>query len=568
MHMLKIYFVLLLVLLVSPAESMPEPPDTALYRLANYEYYRGNTERAITLALQAMDACRRRNDTAGALRAMILAGDILRGNELFDQSAAYLTEALKDAILLNDSGLIAEAYNRLAALGTDDARISQDTVVSHARKSLEIARRIRDDKLIYNNLNILGVLEISRKHYDRSIRHLQEALVLAQKTFREDEPLILHNLARNYFLLDNNTKAVELEKRAFELATSLNIPQYIRLSSSYLKDYYTSVGNYQEALKYAVKYYQAKDFILTQKVLVQLKEFNNRIETEKQRSVNQQLLMEQKLTRSRMQNMVFAGILLLLLLAVTTGFLIFQHRQRQKLKRIASKLDQSNKVLTRFISVLGHDLRSPFSAILGFTDILKNDSETGQQERAMITEKLYNVSRSTFRLLERILEWSRLHSGTVRPVMKPFDLMEVVRESINILEPVALLKKIRILFDYPGKMMITADENMIFAVIRNLLSNAIKFSHAGGNIEIYTTKDNRSILLSIRDHGVGISPENQKLLFQLDQNYKTEGTAGERGTGLGLILCMEYLAMHGAKLELTSDVGKGSTFSMRYTLPA
>lgn len=545
----------------SSGVSVDQIPET-VYQMANDEYYRGNTERAITLALQAMNACLKRNDTAGALRAKILAGDILRGNELFDQSADYLTGALKEAILLRDSSLIAEAFNRMAALGADDVRTPRDTAAMYAIKSLEIARRIRDDRLVYNNLNILGVLEIGQKNYNQSLEYLQEALTLAQKTFLEDEPLILHNMARNYFILGRTNDAVELEMRALDLATKLNIPQYIRLSSSYLKDHYNSIGNYAEALKYTIQYYDAKDFILTQKVLVQVKEFNSMMEIEKQRSLNNQLLLEQELTKSRLQNVMIAGILLILLLAVTAGFLLHQRRQRQKIRNIAARLDQSNKVLTRFISVLGHDLRSPFNAILGFTDILKNEPEDGMQDREMIIGKLHDVSRSTFRLLESILEWSRVQSGNVQPVLKTFDLMEPVRETLRVLEPVAQMKTIRVRFDDPGPVMITSDQNIMFTIIRNLVTNAIKFSHPGGLIEIFLTRDTRTISLSVRDQGIGISPENQKMLFLPEKSFKRHGTKGETGTGLGLVLCRDYLFLIGGELQLQSEEGKGCTFSI------
>ncbi|MBN1198190.1 MAG: tetratricopeptide repeat-containing sensor histidine kinase [Bacteroidales bacterium] len=531
-------------------------------KLANYEYYRGNTEMAITLALRALRYYEEKAESKKTTQVMILVGDILRGNELYDQSREYLFNAMNKAKEQDDSGLLMNASNRIAALGIDDTRIPQDTSERYAMLSLEIARKQQNDSMIYNNLNILGVLEIQRGNYHKSLAYLVDALKIAQTSFGEDEPLILHNMARNKFLLGHTGEAVGLEKRAFQLAHTLNIPQYVRLASSYLKDYYRSVGNYQEALYYTIQYYDAKEFILTQKVLVQLKEFNNRMEAEKQHLENQRLIYEKKLTDGRLRNFMIAGVLLAILLIMTTGFMFYQRRQRQHIRKIATQLDQSNTVLKRFISVLGHDLRSPFNALIGFTDLLKNEPSLSSQEREKAIERLYNVTRSTYRLLERILEWSQLQSGFVKPVMKSCDLSELIRDPIHILEPAALLKNIRISYHYPGPVTIFADENMILTVIRNILSNAIKFSHQGTNIEIGISSEKNPVSLYIRDNGIGISHENLDRLFQLDNNYKSQGTAGEAGTGLGLILCREYISMHGGKLEVTSQEGKGSTFTI------
>lgn len=531
-------------------------------KLANYEYYRGNTEIAITLALRALSIYEEQQNSKQATQMMILVGDILRGNELYDQSHEYLIKALGKARLQNDNTLVSATYNRLAALGVNDFRIPLDTTERFANLSLDIARAQQDGKTIYNNLNILGVVEIMRENYPKSLDYLKEALSTAREAFPEDEPLILHNMARSYFAMGLSAKAVEYDKAALKLAQELQIPQYIRLASSYLKDYYIANRNFEEGLKYAIQYYQAKDFILTQKVLVQLKEFNNRIETVKQRSENQRLIYEQKLTDGRLRNYMLIGISLVILLIVTTGFILYQYRQRRQIRMIASQLDQSNKVLMRFISVLGHDLRSPFNAILGFTDILKNEPALNPGDRDMAIDRLYTVSRSTYKLLERILEWSRLQSGSVKPNRKLCDLSELVRETIHTLEPAALLKKIEIKYDYPGPQTLLVDENMILTVIRNIISNAIKFSKPGGRIEVGCVPDPGRISFYFRDNGIGISRQNLERLFHLDNAYKSQGTAGESGTGLGLILCKEYLAMHGGTLDVKSEEGKGSTFTI------
>ena len=528
--------------------------------LSRYEYYRGSTAEAIRLSLSALNYYREKNNLKKTVKLLTLTGDILRGNNLYDQSYTYLNEAKAIAQSIADSLILASVYNRLAAVYYEDRRISDDSVERYAMNSLHLARSKSVDALTYNNLNILGALETRRNNYSQSLKYLEEAYFLAIKSFREDEPLVLINLARNYFQMNNLSKALELNLKAFDLSEKLNIPQYIRLSSANLETIYLQKGDYKKVYKFVVKYFQAKESILTQKVLVQLEEFNNKIAAEKQRSENQRLQFEQKLTEGRLRNFMVIGVLLLLVLTGVIVFLVYQNRHRRKIHQIASQLEQSNKVLTRFISILGHDLRSPFNALLGFTDLLKNDTDSTEEERQTYIDNLYSVSRSAFRLLESILEWSRLQSGSVKPAKKACDLNELVIDTIHVLEPAASLKRIELLFAASAPAPVWADHDMVLAVIRNILSNAIKFTQVGGIVKVQVSKENGQSRIEISDNGIGIASENIEKIFRIDENYKSQGTAGEQGTGFGLILCRDYIAMHDGSLEVHSKVGGGSTF--------
>lgn len=528
-------------------------------------YYRGSTEEAIRYALKALNYYRQRNNLYETAVNMILIGDILRCSVLYQQSDHYLHDAVQIALKLNDSSLLASAYNRFAASYQENPTASLDSAAAFARRSYVISQKTGDSLLMYNNLNIMGVIETTKGNYQKAIGHFEKAYPILLKTFPEDEPLLLLNMARSYNYLSSFKKSEELNLKALELAQKLNIPQYIRLSCLNLDDIYTRNNDYKKAHKYQALYYQAKEYITNQKVLVQLDEFTNRLAIEKQRSENQRLIYEQEISSSRSNIYLILGILLSIILVISTGFLIFQYRQRNKISRIAGQLDQSNKTLTRFISILGHDLRSPFNAILGFTDILRDDPELSEEERVTITEKLHAVSRKTFKLLERILEWSRIKSGSITPVMVQCDISDLVNETIQVLEPAALLKKIEILLSMPGPVFLQADPDMMLAAIRNILSNAIKFTRIGGRISVEITTDGQNARIVFSDNGVGIPADRLDSIFRLDENYKSQGTSGEEGSGLGLVLCLEYVTLHRGRLEVTSVVGEGTTFTI--TLP-
>lgn len=539
---------------------------SAKIKLANWEYYRGNTSPAISQALGAMEYYKQKGDVGREAGTMILVADILRASRLFDQAFAYLSDAQQLTRKLNDSLLLARVYNRVAATELDDTVNRYDSVDRHARLSLAIARSLKNDTLIYNNLNILGVLETYRKNYRKSLDYLNEANRLVARVYPEDEPLVLINMARNLYLLKEYDKAVELDKRAIQLADKFAIPQYVRLAAANLKDHYQATGDLGQCLEYTNRYFLAKEHVTEQQVLVRLKEFNNRLLVEKKENENQRLSYEYQLANSRLQYLAVVGAMLMILLLTITVFFFSQRRQKNRIRIIAAQLDQSNRFLNKFISVLAHDLRSPFNAILGFTEMLKNDAELTPDDKEMAISRLYSVSRTTFNLLEKMLEWSRIQSGSVKPVVKECNLIDLVEETIQVLEASSSLKNISIVFHSQHPVMVQADPDMILTVIRNILSNAIKFTRPGGKVEISAERIAESALIRIKDNGTGIPPSNLDTLFRPDQNYKSQGTVGEKGTGLGLILCSEYVHLHQGRITVTSEPGKGSEFTVE--LPA
>jgi signal transduction histidine kinase len=150
----------------------------------------------------------------------------------------------------------------------------------------------------------------------------------------------------------------------------------------------------------------------------------------------------------------------------------------------------------------------------------------------------------------------------VKPVMKSCNVTDLITETIQVLEPSAILKKIRIDFRDPGPVIMNADPDMLLTIFRNLLTNAVKFTQPEGNIQIKLNLADKEIFVTVTDHGVGMSQDELGKLFRLDENYKSKGTSGETGSGFGLILCREYINLHKGTLTVTSEKGKGSEFTV------
>lgn len=238
----------------------------------------------------------------------------------------------------------------------------------------------------------------------------------------------------------------------------------------------------------------------------------------------------------------------------------------KKIKESEKKLLEANAMKDRFFSIIAHDLKNPFNSIVGFANLLNEayDNFTDKQRKEFI-QNICDVSENTFKLLQNLLEWSQTQTDNIEFNPRMVDISKVIDEIISLLKSGLNSKNLDVTIKVPADTMVYADENMVKVIIRNLLTNAIKFSHEKGSIVISAKLEKNHVLFSIRDEGVGISKENLDMIFRIDQHYKTKGTNNEEGTGLGLILCKEFIEKNHGSIFVESIKGEGSNFS--FTLP-
>jgi len=241
----------------------------------------------------------------------------------------------------------------------------------------------------------------------------------------------------------------------------------------------------------------------------------------------------------------------------------------QKLEIIHKNIElkELNASKDKFFSIIAHDLRNPFNAIIGLTDILLLDlpfQDTRKMQRTL--ENIKGSSQQAHELLENLLLWARSQTGTMTFYPEPVDVKTLLEKSIELVRVQAVRKNIEIHTDFKGCCMAKVDVNMINTVLRNLFTNALKFTPQNGDIHIGLSTNNGFCVLSVKDTGIGIAPEKIGTLFNIDTSHKTKGTDQEPGTGLGLILCKEFVEKHRGRIEVDSEPGRGSEF--RVFLPA
>jgi two-component system, sensor histidine kinase and response regulator len=238
----------------------------------------------------------------------------------------------------------------------------------------------------------------------------------------------------------------------------------------------------------------------------------------------------------------------------------------KKVEERTQQLRELNATKDKFFSIIAHDLKNPFNTLMGFTELLRdNFDQFDQKQIKYYISILFETSRSSYTLLKNLLDWARSQTGRLNMNPESIELKQLIKNVIHLIELPATKQKITLENKVPDGVFVLGDVNTIDTVFRNLLSNALKFTSDGGSITIDCCTKADEIEICVADNGMGIPEENISKLFRIDQNITTKGTDSESGTGLGLILCKEFVEKNNGKIWVESEVGKGSKFY--FTLP-
>jgi len=237
-----------------------------------------------------------------------------------------------------------------------------------------------------------------------------------------------------------------------------------------------------------------------------------------------------------------------------------------KLIKYAEELEELNQSKDKFFSIISHDLRSPFNALLGiseyttqfFDDLSKEDIKESIKNIHSSAKKVYN-------LMQNLLEWTQIQTNGLEFEKSKIDLCEVSKSILELYKEIANSKNIELTSNISNSIFLYADLYMIETVLRNLVSNGIKFTYPRGRVSISAAIKNDLAEVTVEDNGIGITPDNQKRLFGIDKQYRMDGTANEKGTGLGLILCKDFVGKSNGTISVESELNKGSKFT--FTVP-
>jgi len=253
---------------------------------------------------------------------------------------------------------------------------------------------------------------------------------------------------------------------------------------------------------------------------------------------------------------------------ISTSKDITAHKKaEQALKESEARLKELNATKDKLFSIIGHDLQSPLSNIIGFSELIEKGYDNYSDEDIRRYNRIvYDISQSVSSLLENLLTWARSQRNQIKIIPRDVPLHMVAEKCYNLLMHNFQQKEISFINDIPPESVVFADEEMLTIVVRNLISNALKFTHRKGCITVSSKQVRGSVITAIKDSGTGISPETLKHLFQTSGSQPKAGTEGETGTGLGLIICRDFIEKNGGKIWVESEAGQGSVFS--FSLPS
>jgi signal transduction histidine kinase len=358
------------------------------------------------------------------------------------------------------------------------------------------------------------------------------------------------------------------------------------MESFYLiHEVFSQSGDYQKALEYHKKYSDLKDSIIKEEISKTVTEQEVKWKTETKERENR-LLKESKQAQ-QYYFIVISGLFIILILVILNRYfnknkankllneknlqIKNQHHKLEEmfieLQKKEENLSEANATKDKFFSIIAHDLKNPLHSITLSSDLLINKYKQMSGEQLLdLINSIYKSGQHLSSLLENLLQWSRAQSGKMEFDPIHFDIRELSVENISLLLGNAIKKKITIENEIPDSTYVYGDPNMISTVIRNLISNAIKFTHKEGCISISGNKhDDGFFKVEVSDTGIGMNEDIKQKLFNIKHQHTTLGTGNEKGTGLGLILCKEFVEKNKGKIWVESEVNKGSKFCI--TIP-
>jgi len=499
-------------------------------------------------------------------------------NELkeYKESLSYSNRALKISESINDKYGQGRALNNIGV--SYYCLKNYEKAKDVQLKSLAVKESSGDKSGIGYSFLSLGNIYFDLKNYSKAIEFYEKSLQIRnQLNDSYGISSVLISLGKTFQKLGNTEKAVEYLNRSLEIAKRQKIKDTEKNNYLCFSSIYEAQGDYQKAYFYYKLYNELEDSLYNKENRDKLAELRINFESEKKEKEIALLTKENELRQYQInkQSQQYNILITVLIFGVMMIAVYFYFQNKRKLlleernrdiEKHAEELKELNASKDKFFSIVAHDLKSPFHGILGFLGMLADELDSLSKEQ--IRRYVNNIRTSTknvYDLIENLLDWSRIQIGRCEFTPVKLDLREEVEAVRELLANNAVSKGIRILDKVPANVFLDADRKMARSIFQNLLSNAIKFTNPGGEVTISCRNSGENREIIVADTGVGLEPEETGKIFKIDTQFTKTGTAGEKGTGLGLLLCKEMIEKHGGSICVESIINQGTKFI--FTLP-
>ena len=554
--------------------------------IANAYYDINDLNKSLEFAIKSANVLITHNITSGLGQTYNFIGYVHMSLKNSDLAEEYFEKAHTLYLKENNIKGLSATLNNLGIIYSENGNNQKS--IEYYSKSLEYAKQLNDDDGISTAMNNIGMIYVNMNQIEKGLNYYFQSLDYSIKLFdKVGYTNTFNNIAAAYLKSGNLQKAEEYVNKALTFARKLTDLTIIQESYQILASIYSKKGQYNKAFEYKGLQLAYNDSLYTQQKTSSIAEMQTRFETEaKEKEIqllkkdNEISILEVERHKSLQKYMAIFSVLVLILAIV---ILISQRVKRKNNLLLSQKnkeLEQINVKLTdseqnlmalnatkdKFFSIIAHDLKNPFNALLGFSELLeRNYDNLTKTEIKEYINVIYESSQSLFKLLDNLLQWSRTQTGSITYNPEQFQLLPIINQEIAYNQFIADKKKITIKVLVDQSITAFADKNIISTVIRNLVNNAIKFTNNNGRVEVWAREVKNEVEISITDTGIGIDTEDIDKLFKLNSSVSNKGTANEEGTGLGLLLCKEFIERNNGKIWVKSNKGKGSTFY--FTLP-
>lgn len=533
----------------------------------------GDIENAIQKLLSVIELAESKDYKTKLPRLYLLLAFSYRDAKLLDKSEFYFIKSIDASNTVKDS---TDIHTALAEIGNlFSIRGDNKSALKYLRKALKIREQHGLNNVLVYGYHDISIIYLALDSVELSLKYLSKADSIASLL---NEKWVMSSIYANYIdiyiRLKQISKAEPYLLKLKNIADELNLKSvYVTLNHSYYT-YYKALNKSELALKYFELEQVYKDSISNQDIQKNISEFEKKYEIARK---DKELLKTQEDVKR--QKIILFSVIIGFIIVLTSLIIILKFYrknktafeklefQNRKILKQKEELNELNSTKDKLFSIIAHDLRSPFVGIQGFSDLLLNSPEDyTPDETKLFIEQINISSRTTLDLLEKLLNWAKNQTGKISFNPEKINLQSIILECMNSLMTSAKIKSITMFCDCENDIDVFADRDMLRTVIRNLIQNSIKFTKPEGRISITAKRQEKFIEVSVKDNGIGMDENTLKNIFNITDKETVPGTANEKGTGLGLILCKDFVEKNGGTISVESTLGEGSCFL--FTMPS
>lgn len=555
--------------------------------MATINSRQGNFDLALSFASHALQIFRELDDLEGMAKSYNMIGVVYDNMKDYDRAILNYQSVLEIYSTINNRKGLGRVYINMAIVYGRIGR--NEEAIRLLEKSIQIGEEEEVDFLQAAGYGNLAVIYSNQENYEKALEYHLMSYEIKKKSGDPHSLVISEiNIAYNYFFLQQNTSALQYLSKAIATGRVLGLKLELVDAYDLLSQIYEQQGDYMNAFIAKQEQVVYMDSLYGEKQRMRVVETQQEIEKQQLEAENKVLRQQNTIESLQNENerflrtFLFIGLIFAVLMVFLLLFQVYDRRKKNRvlgqlntqmsqvnkqLKKSEMGLKESNFAKDQFFSIISHDLRNPLASMVSFVRILKRDyAVLSEVERNGLIEEFSSVVTRTSDLLENLLLWSRSQTGkiTYKPISVRADLL--VKDNLSIVESNAKSKGIELKFACEGESMwVYADINMMNTVMRNLLSNAVKFTLRNGVVQIGFYRSEDECTFFVKDSGIGIEPSKISQLFNLGQQHVRAGTDNEKGSGLGLILCKEFVEKNNGRIWVESVAGEGATFY--FTLP-